>query len=1110
MSTKRIVSAAFTLLLLSTLSCDNGGPKLPVEPPFQGTVEGVVSADEATLSGVTVRLTGSQLRSVQTSAAGTFTFPDLSPGNYQVEIDGYPEHVEFATTAIPTTVQAGKAPAKVNFKGATKSDGAIGGTATMEGAGMERVTVSISGPETRSSTTDPQGAFGFDKLKRGVYTVTLSGFDPALHSFPTTQQTANVKNPNLVTVDFSGTLVPYPPEAPTGLNALETGSSTIVLTWTDASDAETRFEVERKEVSEKSNGLWSPAGTLAPNATTFGDTGLTPNTTYRYRVQACNETGCSNSPAEAEATTLDVPPAVPTGLGALATGPSTVDLNWTDESDNETRFGLERKRGVEGGWSQIGTPAPNTTAFGDTGLTPNTSFAYRIRACNDAGCSAYSNEVSAVTDEVAPQAPTNLEATATGSTTMALTWTDASGNETGFVVERKQGAGGTITQIGPFGVNTTGIVDTDLSPNTTYFYRVQACNAVGCSAPSTEANSTTWGVPPGAPAGVNAVATGSTTVELSWTDGSADETGFRIERKEGAAGAYGGVGTVPENTTSFADTGLSANTTYYYRVFAFNPSGDSPSSNVDDATTWAGISLNLTISNLYLTQSTQTLGGSVPLVADKDGYVRVFATASEANSALPSVRIRYYLGGSLAHTDVISAPGASVPTSVDESTLGASWNASVPASLIQPGLTILADVDPTNQVVESDEGDNSFPVGGSPLAMDVRTSSTFNVTFVPVRQSVNDLLGNVTAGNATQFMDVTMRLLPIAQANLVVHAEFVTNAPALLSDNSNGAWGTVLSEVQALRTIEEGTRYYYGVVKTTYTSGVAGMGYLGSPTAIGWDRLPSGSGVAAHEWGHNWRRYHAPGCGAGSPDPSYPYADGKIGIWGLDVGVEALKSPTTHYDFMSYCNPDWISDYSYEAILDYREAFGAYASQGEPEPSLLIWGRVERDRIILEPSFEVTTRPVLPEGSGEYRVEAFDRTGGSLLSLAFQPIPVPDSDAEEGHFAFAIPLRSLDLTRISGLRVSGGGRSPATRESRVGPEIVAAPEPEISPLGGSVVEMTWDADSFPMALVRNPATGEVISFARGGRISLPVASDEIEVIFSDGLKSSDRIRRAVR
>ncbi len=637
-----------------------------------------------------------------------------------------------------------------------------------------------------------------------------------------------------------------------------------------------------------------------------------------------------------------------------------------------------------------------------------------------------------------------------------------------------------------------------------------ACNAGGCSVPSNVANTTTWYVPPEAPTGVGAVATGSTTVDLSWTDASANETGFRVERKEGAAGVYGEAGTVAANTTSFPDTGLSPNTTYYYQVFASNPAGDSPASNEGTATTWAGSGPNLSISAVYLTQSTQSLGGTVPLVADKDGYLRVFAVANEANSLQPSVRVRFYIGGGLVHTEVISAPGSSVPTGIDESILGTSWNMGVPASLIQTGLTILADVDPTDQVAEGNEVDNSFPLDGLPLAMDVRVTSTFEVTLVPVRQSVNNLLGNVTAGNADQFMDVTMRMLPIAQANVDVHAEYVTDAPVLQSGNGNGAWGTILSEVNTLRVTEGTSRYYYGVVKVDYGGGVAGMGYLGWPTAIGWDKLPSGSGVAAHEWGHNWNRRHAPGCGAGGPDPSYPYADGKIGIWGLDVGVEALKSPASHYDFMSYCGPDWISDYSYEAILAYRQAFGSYGAPGEPEPSLLIWGRMEGDQIIIEPAFEVTTTPILPAGSGEYRLEAVDQNGAPLLSMAFQPIPVPEAGEGAGHFAFAIPIRSLDRARISGLRVSGGGRAPALMGSRIGPEEVAAPEPELTPRGTSVVEITWDADSFPMAMVRDPATGEVLSFARGGRIILPVSSDEIEVVFSDGLNSSDRIRRTVR
>ena len=437
-----------------------------------------------------------------------------------------------------------------------------------------------------------------------------------------------------------------------------------------------------------------------------------------------------------------------------------------------------------------------------------------------------------------------------------------------------------------------------------------------------------------------------------------------MERKEGAAGIYATAGTAPANSTTFSDSGLSANTEYFYRVIAYNATGDSPPSNEASLTTWAGGGPNLSIANLYLTQSTQTLAGDVPLVADKDGYLRVFVVASEANPFQPTVRVRFYHGGGLVHTEVITAPGASVPTGVIESSLTSSWNVSVPASLIQPGLTILADVDPTDQVTEGNEADNNYPLDGSPLAMDVRTTSTFEVTFVPVRQSVNNLVGNVTTGNAAQYMDVALRMLPMAQADVTVHAEYVTDAPVLESGNGNGAWGTILSEVNALRVAEGTSRYYYGVVKTSYGGGVAGMGYLGWPTAIGWDRLPSGSGVAAHEWGHNWNLRHAPGCGAGSPDPAFPYADGKIGVWGLDITSTAVKSPATHYDFMSYCGPDWISDYFYKEILDFRQTFGSNGTPEQPEPALLVWGRVEDGRIILEPAFEITTTPKLPSGRG--------------------------------------------------------------------------------------------------------------------------------------------------
>jgi hypothetical protein len=180
--------------------------------------------------------------------------------------------------------------------------------------------------------------------------------------------------------------------------------------------------------------------------------------------------------------------------------------------------------------------------------------------------------------------------------------------------------------------------------------------------------------------------------------------------------------------------------------------------------------LNLRIDGMYLTQSVQTYAGAVPLVKDRDGYLRVFVTANQSNLVAPSVRVRFYSNGVLAQTMTINAPGLTTPLAPDESTLSSSWNVAVPKALIQPNLSILADVDPLNSVAEANEGDNNFPASGTPVAMDVRTTSTFNVTFVPILQSVNGRLGNVTSGNKDQYLTETMKMHPLAGYDADVRA----------------------------------------------------------------------------------------------------------------------------------------------------------------------------------------------------------------------------------------------------------------------------------------------------------------------------------------------------
>ena len=59
----------------------------------------------------------------------------------------------------------------------------------------------------------------------------------------------------------------------------------------------------------------------------------------------------------------------------------------------------------------------------------------------------------------------------------------------------------------------------------------------------------------------------------------------------------------------------------------------------------------------------------------------------------------------------------------------------------------------------------------------------------------------------------------------------------LQSDNANGAWGAVLNEIFTLQTAEGTGKYFYGVVATTYSSGIAGIGYVGNKGAVGWDQV---------------------------------------------------------------------------------------------------------------------------------------------------------------------------------------------------------------------------------------------------------------------------------
>jgi hypothetical protein len=516
---------------------------------------------------------------------------------------------------------------------------------------------------------------------------------------------------------------------------------------------------------------------------------------------------------------------------------------------------------------------------------------------------------------------------------------------------------------------------------------------------------------------------------------------------------------------------------------------------------------NVRIAGAYLTQVTQRFDGAVPLVAGREAYLRVFVTTDHANSATPDVRVRLFHGGTPVDTRTIAATRSSVPQSVDESTLQGSWNALVPAELIRPGLAMLVELDPDGSL-QDDPSDNVFPLDGMPLPIDVRDVPLFRGRFVPILQAPNGLIGGVTADNYEAFLVVARRLFPILEYDVDVRSPYTVQYE-IGSSYDTGKWWDALLEIRALQIAEGDGRYYYGVFKPNYSFGGTGYALLNARAAIGVDWMNLAAQTVAHEWGHNFGLYHAPCGNPDGVDPNYPYAGGIVGQYGFDLATLTLR-PRTYTDLQGYCDrsTQWLSDYHYRRVLNHRQQVGSGAT-GTAGNALLVWGRIGDDGLVLEPSFELRAPASLPEGVGPYRVEGLDADGRRLFSLAFAGERLAHADGDERIFAFAVPLGPQDIERLVTLRLVARGRA-VTRTASLGGAAAAgrrdrvAAGARVERAGSRGLRVGWDAGEAPAVMIRDAGTGEILSFARGGTAGLLTDARELELVFSDGVRSFRR------
>ena len=524
----------------------------------------------------------------------------------------------------------------------------------------------------------------------------------------------------------------------------------------------------------------------------------------------------------------------------------------------------------------------------------------------------------------------------------------------------------------------------------------------------------------------------------------------------------------------------------------------------------AGTGVNLDVPLVYLTQSVQTSDGRLPLVQDRATIARVFVRGSTTGLGTAPVRVRFFDGSTLLGTITGTA---AVATVTDEGCCSA--DISVPAAFVRDGVTLIADVDPNNTVVESNETDNSWPLTGASKPIRVVTVPTVNIQLVPIRHRTTSQASAPTA----QLTTLLQRMYPLAQVNVTIHAEYATDTPPLTDGNS---WLSMLSQIDALRTMEASSAYYFGVLNQSVASGIIGIAGIGGFSGVGVGGPDSSAQeTLTHEFGHSFGRQHSPTpsrCGTPSGvDANYPRSDGSIGIYGYNIQAAKIFTPD-RFDVMGYCDDVWASEYTYAGILRYLRSGAVPTARvaAADVPVLLITGSVLGSTVSVDPVFSTVAAPTAQRTTGRFITEGLASDGRVLFRHRFDGVEIRDVDATARTFVAAVPYDATVRGAVATITVrdASGGGSPATLTRSgvysgipggVSLRVDADPQLVVRANGAGRFELTWNVSRYPSIVVRNASTRRVLGAGRRGAMTIDASSlADLEVLLSDGVSSSTR------
>ena len=328
---------------------------------------------------------------------------------------------------------------------------------------------------------------------------------------------------------------------------------------------------------------------------------------------------------------------------------------------------------------------------------------------------------------------------------------------------------------------------------------------------------------------------------------------------------------------------------------------------------------------------------NVPLVAGRDAVVRVFYAAAPEKIGTV-VRGRLEITG---HESLI-VEGALVGQSFDHD-MASTFNFGVPGDAISEPFEYRVSL---LHEAEDDNVTAHHPAAGRESHFVEGPRNTLRVILAPFQYNADGSgrLPDTSPAMVELYRQRLLALYPVSNVEVTVREPYPWSQPI---GNWGEGWDSVQWALYSFRD-QDGTSadvYYYGIFNPAdtfeqYCQGGCILGltwmYEGPPDVGTPDmRMALGIGypevapdTTAHELGHVHGRHHAP-CGPGmdpnSIDPAFPYANGGIGVWGLDTVTLELKDPTKEpsaygldpgpSDMMAYCSNEWVSDYTYAGLL---------------------------------------------------------------------------------------------------------------------------------------------------------------------------------------------------